>query len=441
MPSAARLNKQREAQERERILRISAMPAHWGPKMPGGIARAAELAQQAINEDMTEEDARELICSEIRPAQQVPLSTVRGWDGASGTLGMSQREQQSYSIARALKAAVEGDWRDAGFERECHVELEKQGLRSQGVLVPLEALRAPMLTTNPSQAGNLIGTDHLAPNFIDSLRAATFIYELGCTRMDGMQGNVSIPRQASVSSLGWIAENTDLPESAPTFDKVTLSPKSVGAWTSMSRLMATQADPNIENLILSDFRNCLARELDRTALHGTGLSGQPTGILNTPGIGTVALGVNGAALTWNDILALEREILQDNAGSSNMGFVTSVKAKSKLKGTLKNGVSGADYIWTDSPTGDGSGMMSGYRAMSSTTVRSDLAKGTGTGLSAIAFGDWSSLLVATWGALSLEVDPYADFRKGTIAMRVLLFCDMAVRHPESFAAATDVITT
>jgi HK97 family phage major capsid protein len=155
----------------------------------------------------------------------------------------------------------------------------------------------------------------------------------------------------------------------------------------------------------------------------------------------VVKGANGGALTWDDILALEREVEADNALGGSLGFVTSTRLKAKLKGTLKSATAGADYIWMDSANADGTGIMSGYRALSSTTIRSDLTKGTGTNLSALVFGDWSSLIVATWGALSLEVDPNHDFRKGTIAMRVMLFADMAVRHPESFAACTDATTT
>jgi HK97 family phage major capsid protein len=440
MPSAARI-------ERGRVKLIQAMGEKYGPKLPGGANRALELVEQAIENDLGEQAARALFADEILGAARQqesisrPLPQVDGRGFFGGHLGMTQRDQDSYSIARAIKATVEGNWKGAEFELEAHEALEKQGFRSNGVLVPMEALRAPMLTSTPSQAGNLIGTKHLSGSFIDALRASTFIYELGCARMDGLVGNVQIPRQASVSSLGWIAENTDLPESAPSFDKITLTPKTVGAWTTMSRLMATQADPAVESLILSDFRNSLARELARTAIHGSGAGGQPTGILNTPGIGSVVKGANGGALTWDDILALEREVEADNALGGSLGFVTSTRLKAKLKGTLKSATAGADYIWMDSANADGTGIMSGYRALSSTTIRSDLTKGTGTNLSALVFGDWSSLIVATWGALSLEVDPNHDFRKGTIAMRVMLFADMAVRHPESFAACTDATTT
>jgi hypothetical protein len=50
--------------------------------------------------------------------------------------------------------------------------------------------------------------------------------------------------------------------------------------------------------------------------------------------------------------------------------------------------------------------------------------------------------MASWGALSLEANPYgAGFRKGEVEVRVLMFSDFGVRNPESFSAITDVITT
>jgi HK97 family phage major capsid protein len=201
------------------------------------------------------------------------------------------------------------------------------------------------------------------------------------------------------------------------------------------------SDPAIEQLILKDFRLALATELDRTAITGTGTGNQPRGIINTPGIGSIALGTNGGPPTWESIVGLEREVAADNADSGSLGYVTSALGRSKLKTVLKSAVAGADYIWADDPKMQGMGRLNGCRAMASTTVPSNLTKGTGTNLSAIVYGDWSSLIIATWGVLSLEVDPYADFRKGRIATRVLLFADMAVRHAQSFAAITDMSTT
>ena len=452
MPTSERSSRERE---RSRIRVVNAMVEKYAPRISGGMARAIEIGESAIDGEMTEEQARSMFADEILGSQQ-PIESARrplpqtdgrapGMAGRSGqVLGMGQREIQDYSIMRLIQAQIDGDASRAPLEMECHRSLEKQGFRGHngGFLIPTEALRAPALTYNQPYAGSLVGTDHLGADFISALRSQTIVLELGAHQMNGLMGNVEIPRQSGVSSLGWVQENTDLPESGPTFDKIVMQPKTVGAWTSISRLMATQADPNVENLILQDFRNVLAREIDRASIHGSGVN-EPVGILNTAGIGSVSLGVNGGVPTWQSILALQNAVENANAGSAQTGWATSVKLKNSLRGVLKNNVAGAEYIWGDGVAGmpPGMGMLAGDRAMASTTVRSDLSKGTGTNLSVLIYGDWSSLLIGFWGVLSLEINPWQDFRKGTVGLRVMQFCDISVRHPQSFAAVTDAITS
>tara|TARA_Y100001968_G_C19206486_1_gene642554 strand:+ start:183 stop:395 length:213 start_codon:yes stop_codon:yes gene_type:complete len=70
-----------------------------------------------------------------------------------------------------------------------------------------------------------------------------------------------------------------------------------------------------------------------------------------------------------------------------------------------------------------------------------LTKGSGSSLSAIIYGNFNDLLVGMWGSLEILVDPYTDIAKGTVGIRALQTVDMAVRHPESFAAMQDVIAS
>ena len=48
-------------------------------------------------------------------------------------------------------------------------------------------------------------------------------------------------------------------------------------------------------------------------------------------------------------------------------------------------------------------------------------------------------MIGMWGNLEILVDPYTDFAKGTTGIRALQSIDIAVRHPQSFAAMQDVI--
>lgn len=86
-------------------------------------------------------------------------------------------------------------------------------------------------------------------------------------------------------------------------------------------------------------------------------------------------------------------------------------------------------------------MLNGYRAGVSNQVPSNLVEGSGTNLSAIIYGNWDDLMIGEWGALFIQVDPFSLSPTGGLRVVILKDIDIAVRHPESFAVASDVITT
>ena len=71
---------------------------------------------------------------------------------------------------------------------------------------------------------------------------------------------------------------------------------------------------------------------------------------------------------------------------------------------------------------------------------SNLTKGNQSASSAIIFGDFASLLIGLWGATDILVDPYTGGAAGTVRVRVLQSCDVALRHVESFATMIDALT-
>ena len=435
-----------ERRERARLKTIDAIATKYA-NLVGGETRALELKEEAVERDLNEVETRSLFfeASKFGEPIQSARQPVAQRDGLpsgmaqrGAVLGLSEKDVQSYSITRLISAASSGNWQNAGLELECSRALQSKGFDGQN-LIPTEALRVFNSQSSPTQAGNLVATEHLGSSFIDYLRARTFVFEMGAMRMPGLQGNVEIPRQTGTSSLGWVAEDADLPLTGPSFDNLTLKPRTVGAYAEFSRMLAVQSDPNIEQLILKDFAASLARELDRAACFGSGTP-EPRGVLNTAGVSSVSLGTNGGAPTWASIVAMEGKLADLNADQNSIGYVISTKLRSTLKTTLKSASASSEFIWMDSPTMNGQGMLNGYKAMASTTLPSNLTKGTGTNLSAAIFGDWSSLIVGEWGVLSLEINPIANFRSGRIAARILMFADIVIRHPESFCVVSDAIT-
>ena len=190
------------------------------------------------------------------------------------------------------------------------------------------------------------------------------------------------------------------------------------------------------SLIRNDFVALLADAIETAAINGSGSSNQPTGILNTSGIGSVAGGTNGASPTLDHLLDLKKEIAVDNAYVATCGFLTNAKVESVL-GKLKD--SQGQYFLSLYGAELSRSQIAGRRFEVSNNVPSNLTKGSGSNLSAVVYGNFSDLLIGLFGTLEILVNPYTDFAKGTTGIRALQSIDIAVRHAESFAAMQDAI--
>lgn len=410
------------------------------------IESAAERAQAAIGSTATEL-AREAVHSgkSLDEFHATLLEAVNNKASEQRSpIGLNHQEAQAFSINRALAAAATGDWGGAEFERDvCRAAAQRLGglYKGKGVVVPTDVLlrsnRARNAVTTTVGAPT-IHTDVLAGNFIELLRNKSRLRELGATVLDGLQGNVTLPRQTGAASAAWVAEGTAATPGDQTYDSVALSPKGVVASTQVTLLSLMQSSMGMEALTQNDLATVIALAIDLAGINGTGAGNQPTGILNTAGIGSVAMGTNGAALTNVDpFVDLETAVADANADESTMRYLTNSKvvgAMKKLKTTT------GEYLFgsrdRDLPTAVGA--TNGYDVFRSNQVPKNLTKGTGTNLSAVLFGAWSSLLIGEWGSLVLNVEQVQG-NPGLFNINALQYVDLGVRHPESFAAVTDII--
>ncbi len=349
-------------------------------------------------------------------------------------IGMTDEQTDNFSIVRAVNALVTGNWNDAGFEREMSDEMaSKLGKRAQGFYIPTDVLMRDMNVTTATAGGHTVATDLLSGSFIDMLRNKMATVGLGATMMNDLVGNIAIPRQTGGATSYWVAESGAITESQPAFDQVSMSPKTVGSMSDISRKMLLQSSLDVESFVRNDLATSLALAIDSAAINGSGTSNQPTGVLNTTGIGSVVGGTNGAAPDWADIVDLESAVAVDNADMGALGYLTNASVRGKLLQTEK--ASGtAQYVWSDNNT------LRGYGATVSNQVPSNGTKGTGSNLSSMLFGNWNDLIIGTWGGIDINVDTSTGSASGTVRVVALQDVDIAVRHAESFAAMTDIIT-
>ena len=387
-----------------------------------------EIGSQFKNNDRSMDEFRGVALDKITKGQpqQAAIEDTK--------IGMTDKQTDDFSIVRAVNALVTGNWNDAGFEREMSDEMaSKLGKRAQGFYIPTDVLMRDLNVTTTTAGGHTVATDLLSGSFIDMLRNKMATVGLGATMMNDLVGNIAIPRQTGGATSYWVAESGAITESQAAFDQVSMSPKTVGSMSDISRKMLLQSSMDVESFVRNDLATSLALAIDSAAINGSGSSNQPTGVLNTSGIGSVVGGTNGAAPDWADIVDLESAVAIDNADMGALGFLTNAATRGKLLQTEK--ASGtAQYVWSDSNT------LRGYNAAVSNQVPSNGTKGTGTALSSMVFGNWNDLIIGTWGGIDINVDTSTGSASGTIRVVALQDVDIAVRHAESFAAMTDIIT-
>lgn len=392
--------------------------------MPGG----AELAMSAIQRGLTVEQFQ---VEAIRHLSTKPVPTA--------DIGMDKKEVRRYSMMRAINALSNPGDRAAqdaaAFERECsEAAAQKMGKQARGFMVPSEVQHRDLVVGTPTAGGNLVATDLLAGSFIDALRNAMVIDGLGARFLTGLVGNIAIPKLTGSASAYWVAENTAPTESQQTIGQVTMSPKTVGAYTDISRRLLLQSSLDVEGMVQNDIAQILGQAIQQAAISGTGASNQPSGIL-TQVTSSVIGGTNGAAPTWANIVQLESDVAVANADVGTLAYLTNAKVRGKLKTTSK--VSGQNgFVWESGDT-----PLNGYRAGVTNAVPSNLTKGTSSGVaSAIIFGNWADLVIGMWGALDLTVDPYSGSTAGTVRIVALQDVDIALRNVVSFATMVDALT-
>ena len=308
---------------------------------------------------------------------------------------------------------------DAAFEFECsRAAGELYGKTAQGVLLPPEVLSNwSQRDLNASDDSNLIGQDFRAGDFIDVLRNSSAVMQ-NATILNGLSGDVKIPKKTAAATAAFISsEGGAAGESEMTIGSVTMSPKTLGAFTDVTRQLMIQSSLDVENLIRSDLAGSMAIAIDNAALEGSGSSGNPTGITNTTGINTVSLS-SAAAPTFAEMVSMESAVAVDNALLGGLVYIVHPTNAGTLKTTTKDSGSG-QFVYQN-------GEINGYPVV----VSSQLTANN------YVFGNMQDLLVGMFSGLDIVVDPYSNSTSGTVRVVALQSLDVNVRHAVSFCAAS-----
>jgi HK97 family phage major capsid protein len=341
----------------------------------------------------------------------------------ASALGLSSREAQRFSLLKAINATRDQNWTQAGFELEASRAIAQRLGKTPDpnrFYVPLEVQQRDITAGTTTAGGFLVGTTNMS--FIELMRNRSVVYSMGARRMSGMTGNVTIPRQSGAASAVWLAnEASTITESDQVFGQLSLTPKTVGAYTEISRQLMLQSSPDAESLVTSDLATVCALALDVGALRGSGASGQPQGIVGTAGVGSVT----GTSLAAAGVLEFQSDVAAGNLMSEACGYVTTPAVAALLMARPELPSTGTTRLWQGNML---EGTLFNMRAMSSNQMLA----------ATMLFGDFSQVVIAEWGVLEVEVNPFANFQAGIVGVRAMVTADVGVRYGGAFSYATSI---
>lgn len=389
-----------------------------------------ELGREAIDDGISAQEFNQRALGVIGERN----SKARTESRHDGEVDLSAKEQKRFSMLSLMDAISNPNDRSAqqraAFELEVSAEAQRgfgSDFQCRGVFVPESLLagdKRDLSAGTATDGAELVATNLLAGSFIDVLRNSSSAMAAGMTVLSGLVGDVAIPRQTSGAASAWIgAEDGDATEGEAQFDQVTLTPKDLACYTEVTRRLLQQSTPGIEGLVRNDLARAQALGIDAAVLYGSGTSGQPKGIANQTGIKTLDLAA--ANPTYAELVSMVGLVMASNAISGMPTWLIEAKGWEALSTTPKQG-SGVEgnFILGEN------GRVVGYPHIISNQVTDEQ----------YFFGDFSQVLMGEWGGLEMNVDPYSHSLKGKVRYVTFKTCDVAVRHPESFAYAHDGIT-
>lgn len=327
------------------------------------------------------------------------------WHTARGVRSeFSPDEGRDFSLGRAVRGMVTGQWTDADLERRA---LGEGADSTGGVLVP----------------------ESLASFAIDRVRKRARVLEAGARTVPMDSDDVSIPRLSSGVVPAWRNENTAVAESDPGFERVRFVAKTLAVIVKLSYELFEDMSSQSSDAIGTELIGALSLELDRVALRGSGVAPEPRGIRNQAGVEIQSLGANGLALTnYDPLIDGVAGVLADNI-TPNAQIVSSRTAATLAK--LKDN--------TGQPL-QRPPMLDNVTELVSNQVPGNIVQGTSNDTSEVYTGDFTQLLIGMRPQIGVRLKSSDQPFMGNMQVALLawLRADVQLAHPEAFAVTTGV---
>ena len=232
---------------------------------------------------------------------------------------------------------------------------------------------------------------------LEPLYADSVISQLGVTIYNGLPAGDFKVSAMGKGSAAWADETGTATESKNTFSHVTLQPKRISAQLSYSKQFLAQDTIGAEAAIRRDIYNALVAQIQSTMLSADASgSNKPAGIFN----GVTAKNISSYA----ELCDVEATVDDSNVKGERK-YLMSNKAKAILRCMPKSSLT--TELVLDGNDIDGTPVI----------ANSDVPT------TQYAYGDFSNIVMGTWGNVDLIIDPYTLAAENSVRIVVNAFVD------------------
>lgn len=368
-----------------------------------------------------------------------------------------------FDLGKALRAAA-GIEKFEGAEQELCQEGAKEAREGGiskfgGIMLPRALVRREdrsLLRSRESRVMSATGTTgtsldqggqtiaSIPAGLMDAFFDAILFDKAGFTILEGLTGNLPLPRIVAGTASAFKAENAAADATSPLVSTPTLTPHRLASYADIGEQLLMQSTSNIQQVVRNLLLSQVAQTFQQAVLNGAGTGALIKGLLKISGIGAAYAGgaasnvtnANGAALVWDDFVNLETVVGSANVPlTDRMIYLTNFKVRGAGKKTKKGGVASADstMIWAQQNE------VNNYPAFVTSSIPSNLVKGTLTTGSALAYGHAPDGFVGFWSGLNLDLIRDATLATtGQYRLIGAVYGDFQLPRPESFSAIVDL---
>lgn len=272
--------------------------------------------------------------------------------------------------------------------------------------VPASQLRAT--STSPTTGGALVKEVYV-DSYIDVLRANSVFAQLPIQTYSGLEGegNLVLPKLSSdfTAMFDFIAEGADSPSVDANFEKIVLSPKTFSGSVPLTRVLVKSAD-TAERYVQDAMVRGAGLKLEKEIL---------TDIVTAAPSKTLT-----AAITQEDVQEALAELATANIRIDSVVAIVHPQTAAVLRSTLVGSNTAAKY------------MIAGFKEQAILCDSVMVIESTQVAAGQIIFGDFSNVILASWGGLTVDRDDTTLRASQGIVLRTFAFISHAVAHDEAF---------